>query len=834
MESFDKNILYKQFLESKIITTQNYGFVPDTLHSSLYPHQKDVVTWSLEGGRRAIFCSFGLGKTAMQLEIGRQVVKYTKKHFLIGIPLGVLGEFKDDAKDLFGMNIHYVRDMDDVFMINEPSILISNYERIREGKFTPDIFGGVSFDEGDAIRNLDTKTSDYIINEMSRIPLRFIATATPAPNEYTEILNYAHFLGVCDRGQALTRFFQRDSKKAGNLTLYPHKEHEFWLWVRSWAIFIEYPSDLGYSDEGYKLPDFKIHYLQIELKDRKLIVDRDDQIKMFADASKGLSEAAREKRESLFARCVKSVEIVNKHQNDHFILWHDLEDERKVIQNLLPGVNTVYGSQKNEQKEELLNQFKHGKYQYLATKPSIAGAGCNFQKHCHNVVFVGIGYKFKDFIQAIHRVLRFGQIFNVNIHLVYTDAEVEVLKKLESKWTKHKEMIAEMTNLMRKYGLSQRDAINDLKRTIQIDREEVSGDKFTCIHNDAVEEVKNMSDNSLDMICSSIPFSDQYEYCESYRDFGHNNGNEGFFKQMDYLTPELLRITKPGRVAAIHVKDRIQYSYQNGVGFTSLIDFSGLTVQHFVKHGWHLLGKHIITTDVVSENNQTYRLGWSEQCKDGTKMGAGSPEYLLIFRKPPTDMSNAYADDRVVKDKKHYSRGKWQLDAHAHWHSNGNRLLTPEELRKMNLSQIGKWWKQYCQENPYDYDTHVKLCETLDEIGKLPSKFMAIPPPSKSDGVWTDINRMHTLNTSQTNRKQEKHVCPLQFDIVDRSIIRYSNEGDTVYDPFGGVMTVPFRCIKLNRIGIATELNKGYWKDGVNYCREAEYKNSIPTLFDTF
>jgi DNA modification methylase len=342
----------------------------------------------------------------------------------------------------------------------------------------------------------------------------------------------------------------------------------------------------------------------------------------------------------------------------------------------------------------------------------------------------------------------------------------------------------------------------------------------------------DMEDNSIGQILTSIPFSDQYEYCESYHDMGHNDGNVEFFKQMDFLTPELFRILKPGRVACIHVKDRIRFSYQNGQGFTSLIDFAGRTVDHYEKYGFHLLGKHFITTDVVMENNQTYRLGWTEQCKDATKMGCGSPEYLLIFRKPPTDKSNAYADEPVTKTKQEYTRARWQLDAHAYWKSSGNRLFDSEELVKMDLSQVFKNWEAYDKNRVYDHEEHVLLCEMLEEMNKLPSTFMAVPPRSNTDEVWDDINRMNTLNTSQAKRKKEKHVCPLQFDIIDRAITRYSNKGDVVFDPFGGIMSVPYRCIGLSRIGIATELNEQYWKDGVHYCKSAEYKLSVPTLFD--
>jgi DNA modification methylase len=841
---------YREFIEKKILHIPQIGIKVqrEEINPICFDHQKDVIQWALEGGCRAIFCSFGLGKTVMQLEIARLSQKHTGKPFLIGLPLGVVQEFKEDA-EMLGIPVRYVQDMNDIFQCIEDlkavdqtfndgretpqPIYLSNYERIREGKFLPTFFGGVSFDEGDAMRNLDTQTTDYIMTEFSKVPLRFLATATPTPNDYTEILNYAQFLGIMDRSQALTRFFQRNSTKAGDLTLYPHKEQEFWIWVRGWSIFIELPSDLGYSDEGYTLPKLNVHYHEVKVSERGDVIDRDGNLKMFADASKGLSEAAKEKRQSLSFRVQHAVNIVKASPDCNWILWHDLENERREIESALPDCRSVYGSQKQSEKERLLIGFKHNEFYQLATKPVIAGSGCNFQRHCHNAVFIGIGYKFKDFIQAIHRIYRFRQQHEVNIHIIYTDAERDVLKTLLAKWQRHNELVARMTAIMKEYGLSQAAAIDQLKRKIGVERKESSGERFKVINNDAVIEAATMETDSIGMILTSIPFSDQYEYCEIYNDMGHNNGDGEFFAQMDFLTVNLFRILKPGRIAAIHVKNRIVFSYQNGVGFTSLNDFRGKTVAHFVKHGFHLLGEHVITTDVVQENNQTYRLGWTENSKDGTKMGCGSPEYLLIFRKPPTDISNAYADEPVTKSKEDYTRGRWQLDAHAYWRSSGNRLLDPEELRKMDLSEVYKAWKAYASENPYDFETHVKICESLDSFGKLPSTFMAVPTPSNSDYIWDDISRMHTLNSSQSQRKQEKHVCPLQFDIVDRALIRYSNKGDKVYDPFGGIMTVPFRCIKLERYGIATELNEFYWKDGAKYCKEAEYKQSIPTLFDT-
>lgn len=839
---------YMKFVEGKIIQTPSFGTEIDKslIHSILKPHQADIVHWGIEGGRRAIFAAFGLGKTLMQLELARLIVDLTNKSFLIGMPLGVKQEFFEDA-ELLDIEIYYVKDQEEVedlvdfyeseeaaeYAAPQPKIFISNYERIREGNFNPSYFGGVSFDEGDAIRNLSTETTDYIMNNFNVVPYRFIATATPSPNDYTEILNYAQFLGVMDRSQALTRFFQRNSTKAGDLTVYPHKEVEFWIWVKSWAVIIQKPSDLGYSDEGYDLPPLLIHYREVKVKERAPVVDRDGNLLMYPNTSKGLLEANKEKRDSMPFRVEESMNIIKENPNDNFIIWHHREDERKLIEKLLPEAKSVYGSQNWEEREENLIGFKNGKYQYLSTKPEIAGSGCNFQKHCHKAIFVGIDYRFKDFIQAIHRILRFLQKDQVEIYIIYSDAEVGVLKVLQKKWHNHNELVAKQSRLIRQYGLSSTKLVSELKRTIGVERQEASGELYQVINNDAVLETIDMPDNSIDLIVTSIPFSDQYEYCESYHDMGHNDGNGEFFEQLDFLTSELLRVLRPGRIAAIHVKDRIRFSYQNGVGFTSLIDFPAHTYMHFEKHGFYLLGKHFITTDVAAENAQTYRLGWTEQCKDGTKMGSGTPEMVLVFRKKPTDTSNAYADVPVLKSKEDYSRGRWQLDAHAFWKSSGNRLLNPEELRKLDLKQVGKLWKEFDLGEIYDYETHVKLCEELDNQGKLPATFMAVPPHSNTDSIWDNINRMKTLNASQRLNKKEKHVCPLQFDTIDRLIVRYSNQGEKVFDPFGGIMSVPYRAIILKRIGIAAELNIDYWKDGKFYCKQAEYKKEAPTLFDT-
>ena len=213
-------------------------------------------------------------------------------------------------------------------------------------------------------------------------------------------------------------------------------------------------------------------------------------------------------------------------------------------------------------------------------------------------------------------------------------------------------------------------------------------------------------------------------------------------------------------------------------------------------------------------------------------MSCGMPEYLLLFRKPQTDTSKGYADIPVVKEKGNYSRSRWQIDAHGFTRSSGNRCIKPEELAKLDHKSIFQEFKRFSLEKVYDFEHHVKIGEALDVSGKLPTSFMLLQPQSWTDEVWSDVTRMLTLNGEQSRKAQAMHVCPLQFAIVDRLIGRYSNPGDLVYDPFGGLFTVPYRALLMDRRGRAAELNPGYFLDGVKYCQAAERKKAMPSLFD--
>ena len=883
---------YEEFLKGKIDIAEETGIVvePEAVNPALKPHQRDAVIWALKGGRRALFESFGLGKTAQQLEWARLLHEQTGVRVLIVCPLGVKQEFQLDAERLLGWKREdagqrreaegegrtssvtagavpqrayrpglvenspldcfpgtaasptgegfwepvvppYVR-TDAEAAATDAAIVLTNYERVRDGDIDPKQFGGVSLDEASCLRSYGSKTYQQFLTILKGIPYKLVCTATPSPNRYKELIHYSGYLEIMDTGSCLTKWFQRDSTKANKLTLYPHREKDFWLWMSSWALFIEKPSDLGYDDAGYDLPEMEIRWHRLAVDNTTAGADKHGQMKLIRDAAFSLQDAAKEKRDSIDDRVAKMASIVESDPEAHFILWHDLEAERHAIKRAIPEAVEVYGSQEYDIREQRVIDFSDGKIRLLATKKSISGQGCNFQRHCHRAIFLGIDYEFNDFIQAIHRIYRFLQTEKVIIDIIYTESEEEIKKALMEKWQRHDEMVRKMTEIVRKYGLVNVKRFDELRNTMGVKRVEVNGKHYRAINNDCVDELAKMDENSVDEIVTSIPFGNHYQYSNNYNDFGMNQDDEDFFRQMDFLTPNLLRVLKPGRVYACHVKDRVLFGNATGTGMPTMEPFHALTIQHTMKHGFQYFGMITVVTDVVRENNQTYRLGWSEQCKDGSKMGVGCPEYILLFRKLPTDTSKAYADEPVVKTKEEYTRAQWQIDAHAYWRSSGDRLVTKEELYSIPTSQMQKVYRKFSRGSVYSYEDHVALAKQMDKEGRLPATFMVVAPGSWTTDVWDDVNRMKTFNTSQKLKKRMLHVCPLQIDIVDRLINRYSNPGDVVLDPFGGIMTVPTRAVALGRFGVGVELNSDYFRDGLGYLQQADEQAGAPTLFD--
>ncbi|NBU83433.1 MAG: hypothetical protein EBS21_02300 [Sphingomonadaceae bacterium] len=480
-----KQAAYLAFLQTKIPHAELAGIEPPCLpHGNLKPHQVDICQWAIRGGRRAVFAQFGLGKSRINLQLAAWVIHHCASmgktglagKFLIVAPLGVRHQFTLEDGPAMGLMVAYVTCRAEA-EASPCSILITNYERVRDGDLDPALFAGASLDEASVLRSYGSKTYQEFLPKFTGVPFRFIFTATPSPNRYKELIHYAGFLGVMDTGEALTRFFARDSSEANNLTLYPHMEDVFWNWMMTWAVFIQSPSDLGYDATGYVLPPVTVHWHRLEIDhtaqwtvDGKHM-DGWGQGQLFVDPSAGLKEAAAVKRDSIDLRLAKVMELIGAEPDEHWLVWHDLENERREIEKHIPEAVTVWGSMNLEVREQRIQDFSHGKIQILATKPSLAGSGCNFQHHCARAIFMGIGYKFNDIIQAYHRIVRFLQGRQVEIHFIHLDTEDLIRAELEAKWRRHDEMVKKMTALLRKYKLVP-DPADILQRAIGVVREE--------------------------------------------------------------------------------------------------------------------------------------------------------------------------------------------------------------------------------------------------------------------------------------------------------------------------------------------------------------------------
>lgn len=487
---------YIEFLKTKIELAVDSGFEVDKskINKALKPHQADSVAWALKGGRRALFESFGLGKTVQELEFCHLAAEHENGKALIVLPLGVKQEFTQDAANVLGYGRpRYVRTMAEVKESKE-QILLTNYERVRDGDIEPSYFAATSLDEASVLRSFGSKTYQTFLDKFKNVKYKLVATATPSPNRYKELIHYAGYLEVMDTGQALTRFFQRDSTKANNLTLYPNMEDEFWLWVSSWALFVTKPSDINltYSDEGYELPPLKVNWHEIPIKYGDA-VDKNGQMSLFNEAAAGLKEAAQVKRESIDQRVKAMKEIVDASPEDHFVLWHDLESERHAIKKALPETVDIYGSMDYDTREQRVIDFSQGRTKLFATKKSLSGSGCNFQRYCHREIFLGIDYEFNDFIQAIHRCYRFLQTEPVVIDIIYMENEREIKDVLIEKWKNHNHMVEKMIEIVKKYGLSSATMEKRLERKMGV----VECDGNTYMEPDEFSEKKWKEEHEL-------------------------------------------------------------------------------------------------------------------------------------------------------------------------------------------------------------------------------------------------------------------------------------------------------------------------------------------------
>lgn len=426
-----EKISYQEFLIQKEIKDQSSGFQVDLdqLNPMLFDWQKVLVQWALMKGRAALFEDCGLGKTPQQLVWADWVSQYTDRPVLILTPLAVSEQTKREG-DKFGVNVNISFSQNDI----KAGINVTNYEKLH--KFDPSKFGGVVVDESSILKSFNGVTRTEIIETFKNTPFRLACTATPAPNDYSELGNHAEYLGVMSRSEMLSTFFINDTGDTGTWRLKGHvQKNVFWEWLSSWAIMMTKPSDLGFDDDGFILR--QIHYNEHILK-----TTSKSQRGFFHLPVVGLNDRRKVRRESQEDRCKAVAELINS-TDEEWIVWCELNPEGELLAKLVDDGIEVAGRHIDEIKTERLVGFATGKYKRLITKPKIGGLGMNFQI-CRNAAFVGLNDSWEQLYQAIRRIWRFGQKREVNIHIFMDQREGPILQNIKEKDERAREMIKNM------------------------------------------------------------------------------------------------------------------------------------------------------------------------------------------------------------------------------------------------------------------------------------------------------------------------------------------------------------------------------------------------------
>jgi len=433
---------YGEFLDRKAKTSPSCGFAADIDTGHLFPFQQDLTRWALARGRACVFADTGLGKTRVQLAWAERVAKRTNGRVLILAPLAVAQQTAREA-DVIGVRADVARETGDT----DSPIVITNYDRLH--LFDAESFSGVVLDESSILKDFTSRTRTLLIESFAATPYRLACTATPAPNDHTELGNHAQFLGIMSRVEMLSRYFINDGDKANRWRLKGHAEHDFWRWLASWAALVSAPSDLGYSDDGFELPRLSIVDHTVSADERTAR----EQGMLFVEPVHTLSEQRRARRASISSRVAVATEVVAREPDEQWLIWCELNDESSALAGALDGAVEVRGSDSVEHKESALQDFAEGRVRVLVTKPSIAGFGMNFQR-CARMVFIGLSHSFESYYQAVRRCWRFGQERPVDAHIIVHELERGVVDNVRRKHDEARRMATELRSLVKDYTMA--------------------------------------------------------------------------------------------------------------------------------------------------------------------------------------------------------------------------------------------------------------------------------------------------------------------------------------------------------------------------------------------
>ena len=749
-------ISYDEFLRNKHIVAVPTGkqITKEQLHPLLFDFQQDIVLWALYKGRAAIFADTGLGKTFMQLEWAR----LTGERTLIIAPLSVARQTVREANKI-DIELDYVRKQSDV----TGQLSITNYEMIDNFDFSK--FGAVVLDESSILKAIGGKTRKRLTELCAKVPYRLCCTATPAPNDFTELGNHVEFLGVCKSSEMLAMFFVNANKEHtiyNNGTAYRkkgtnkggtewrlkhHAEDPFFRWMSTWATAMIRPSDLGYKDDGFILPALNVHteFVPVEY-------NSDDQL--FFTHIRGIKDASLIRSDTAPARAEKLAGIINGN-TEQWIVWCGLNKESGLIVQALPGAVEVKGSDHPETKAQTFEDFQDGKIRILVTKPSIGGFGMNFQ-NAHKMVFFGLNYSWEQFYQCVRRQWRYGQTESVDVYIIMSDLEESIYQNIMRKDAQAKRLRAKLIESIRdnEKGELQMDTVDEN----HYEETEQAGTGWQAMRGDSCKRLGDIPECSIDMSVYSPPFADLFTYSNSERDLGNSKNWDEFFEHYKFIIREVLRVTKTGRISCVHTSDIPAMAQKDG--YIGIKDFPGDVLRAHIEAGWTFVGRAFIQKNPQAQaiRTKSKALLFVQMAKDSISSRPALVDQILIFRKP---------GDNAVP-------------------------VSPTENGELDNNTWIEW----------------------------------------AHGIWTGISETNTLQFSRARAADdEKHICPLQLETIERCVKLWSNPGETILSPFMGIGSEGYEALRHGRQFIGIELKSSYFDVAVKNLKEAARMAQQDDLF---
>jgi DNA modification methylase len=717
------------FLESKRPSPSSSGIEPGKLHASLFPFQDAIARWAIKRGRAAIFADCGLGKTRMQLQWAAQVGGPT----LIVAPLAVAEQTIAEAA-ILGQRASYV-----TAPVCGEEVDVTNYQRLSAFVGAP--YRSIVLDESSILKSLDGSTRKLLIDEFSKIPYRLCCTATPAPNDLTELGNHAAFLGVMSFREMSATFFVKESNGQA-WRLKGHARDAFSRWLASWSVFIRKPSDLGFSDDGFDLPELLIEDVSVESD----IVQAG---RLFPGMKPGISGRIEARKQTADDRVLACKNLTAG--TEQWIVWCGLNAEADAAENAIDGAVQVSGSMPDDAKMSAVRAWISGEVRVLVTKPSILGFGMNFQ-HCSRMAFLGLGDSYEQYYQAIRRCWRFGQHEPVRAVIVTSHAEQDVVANVRRKEVQAATAAADVVAAMREH---EREAVVGSQRQREdYVTDEATGDGWRMMLGDSVERLSEIDPESVGLSVFSPPFVSLYTYTNTERDMGNSPDEAVFFEQFAYVIKGLLRATMPGRNCCVHVSQVPAMLVRDG--FIGMKDFRAATVAAFVAEGWIYHGEVVIDKDPQAQAIRTKSKGllFIQLKKDSSWLRPALADYILVFRKPGENPAPIIPD------------------------------LTNDE------------WISWARP------------------------------------IWYGIRETKTLNYREARtEKDERHICPLQLDVIERCVRLWSAPGDLVCSPFAGIGSEGHVAVMKLRRFVGCELKREYYECAVRNLEAAESQARAGTLF---